>query len=239
MPELSLIPDENRSRRRFCVRRGVQAENNQTPDHSRTFRMLASGKRTFIFCGLRSQNSDSYWRQSNMTILSIIMGIIMIFSGFSCMVSPLATFLATGYFLCIMMLFYGIVGLVRAFRRETDPLEIITSVLAIIAGLIALFRPGSSLVFDSMMINLTAAWFLVMGVVSIVVAFKLRRVVDYWWLGLISGILGVILGIYSFMHPSVVAVSSGILIGFHFIETGITMIVMAIMLKRAGNRIRE
>jgi uncharacterized membrane protein HdeD (DUF308 family) len=138
-----------------------------------------------------------------------------------------------------MMLFYGIVGLVRAFRRETDPLEIITSVLAIIVGLIALFRPGSSLVFDSMMINLTAAWFLVMGVVSIVVAFKLRRVVDYWWLGLISGILGVILGIYSFMHPSVVAVSSGILIGFHFIETGITMIVMAIMLKRAGNRIRE
>jgi uncharacterized membrane protein HdeD (DUF308 family) len=48
-----------------------------------------------------------------------------------------------------------------------------------------------------------------------------------WILQLIIGILAVIIGGYTFVHPLVLVVSIGILIGIFFVETGITMIVSA------------
>ena len=45
-----------------------------------------------------------------MTVLSIILGVLLIIGGFSCMFTPLATFLSTGYFLAIMLLVYGAYG---------------------------------------------------------------------------------------------------------------------------------
>ena len=165
-----------------------------------------------------------------MMILSIILGIMMIIAGSCCFFTPLTTFLSTGYFMSVMFLFYGIAGLVRSFKKKAETLEVVVSVLAIVVGLISLFLPGTTLVFDTVMIYMTAAWFLVMGIVSIVVAFKVRKVENYWFLGLISGILGVVMGIYSFLHPQMLALSSGMLIGFYFIETGISLIAMSIVM---------
>ena len=165
-----------------------------------------------------------------MMILSIILGIMMIIAGSCCFFTPLSTFLSTGYFMSVMFLFYGIAGLVRSFKKKADVLEVVVSVLAIVVGLISLFLPGTTLVFDAIMIYMTAAWFLVMGIVSIVVAFKVRKIEKYWFVGLISGILGVIVGIYSFLHPQMLALSSGMLIGFYFIETGINLIAMSIVM---------
>ena len=167
-----------------------------------------------------------------MMILSIILGILMIIAGACCFFTPLTTYLSTGYFMCAMLFFYGIVGIVRAFQKKASVLEIVTSVLAIIVGLISLFMPGTTLVFDSLMLTLTAAWFIVMGVVSIVVAIKVRKEDSLWILLLISGILGVILGIYSFLHPTVLALSSGMMIGFFFIESGISLVVTSVVLDK-------
>lgn len=170
-----------------------------------------------------------------MMILSIILGIMMIITGSCCFFTPLSTFLSTGYFMSVMFLFYGIVGLVRSFKKKAETLEVVVSVLAIVVGLISLFLPGTTLVFDTVMIYMTAAWFLVMGIVSIVVAFKVRKVEKFWFLGLISGILGVIMGIYSFLHPQVFALSSGMLIGFYFIETGMSLIATSIVMDTTEN----
>lgn len=161
-----------------------------------------------------------------MTVLSIILGIIMVIGGFSCMFTPLATFLFTGYFMCIMLLVYGIMGIIRGFRKEADVLEIVLCILAMIVGLISLFRPGTTLVFDSLMISLISGWILLQGIVSIAIAIKMKGNGNRWIWGLISGILGVVLGIYSFLHPQLAAVTVGILIGLYFVETGINMIVL-------------
>lgn len=170
-----------------------------------------------------------------MMILSIILGILMIIAGACCLFTPLTTYLATGYFMCAMLLVYGIAGLVRCFMKKANALEIVVSVLAIIAGLISLFNPGSTLVFSTMMIYMTAAWFLVMSIVSIVIAFKVKGKDSLWILLLITGIIGVILAIYSFFHPQTLAVSSGMLIGFYFIEIGISTIVMGVCRDREEN----
>jgi uncharacterized membrane protein HdeD (DUF308 family) len=162
-----------------------------------------------------------------MVVLSVILGVLLMIGGFACIFTPLATFLTTGYFICALMLVFGIVGIVRAFQKKADVFEIIVSVLAIIVGLIALFRPGSSLIFDGVILIFLACWFLVEGITCIVVGFKSKDTNSHWWVNLIVGILGIIVGIIAFANPMITAVTAGILLGIFFIQIGITLISMA------------
>jgi uncharacterized membrane protein HdeD (DUF308 family) len=162
-----------------------------------------------------------------MTVFSIILGVLLIIGGFSCMFTPLATFLSTGYFLGILMLVYGISGIIRGFQKKAQALEVVISVLAVIVGLISLFRPGSTLIFDQILIYVIASWFTLQGIFSIVLAFQVKEEKKGWYWGLIVGILGVIVGLYSFAHPIFTAVTAGILIGCYFVEAGFSMIMLA------------
>ena len=165
-----------------------------------------------------------------MSLIGIIMGILLIIGGVSCIATPLATFLSTGYLIGASFLVYGIAGLIRNVQLRARALEIVVDVLAIIVGIISFIRPGATLVFDGMLLYCIAAWFLVQGISSIVFAFEIKPVIGGWYWVLISGILGVLLGIYSFAHPMVTALTAGILIGFYFIESGVSMIALGCML---------
>lgn len=162
-----------------------------------------------------------------MVVLSVILGVLLMIGGFACIFTPLATFFTTGYFLCALMLVFGIVGIVRAFQKKADVFEIIVSILAIIVGLIALFRPGSSLVFDGVILIFIACWFLVEGIAMIVEGVKSKATNSNWWVNLIVGILGIIVGIIAFANPMFTAVTAGVLLGLFFIQIGITLISLA------------
>ncbi|MCR5024628.1 MAG: DUF308 domain-containing protein [Lachnospiraceae bacterium] len=167
-----------------------------------------------------------------MAVVSVILGILLIISGFSCMFTPFATFLSAGYFVGIMMFAYGIAGIIKAFQKRSTVLDTVMSILAFIVGIISLIRPGTTLVFDMMILYLVAFWFLMRGIIAIVVAFQVKGISSNWFLGLIIGILSVILGIYSFAHPAVTAFTTGFLIGFYFVETGIDLILATIMINK-------
>lgn len=161
-----------------------------------------------------------------MTVVSIILGILLIIGGFSCMFTPLATFLYTGYFFTVMLFVYGVFGIFRFFNKQAGGLEFAVSILAVIIGIMSMVMPGQTLVFDRMVLYLISAWLLIQGIMSIVVSIQVRKVRKGWYWGLIAGIIGVILGIYSFAHPLLLAVTEGFLIGFFFLESGFDMIVL-------------
>lgn len=162
-----------------------------------------------------------------MVVLSVIMGILLIAGGMSCLFHPAATFFETGYFLAILMLVYGIVGIINVVRKRAQAIELLVHIPAIIIGIIAIMRPGTTLVFDAMMVYLVAVWFVIQGVVSIYLAIRAKGIRSGWYWGLILGILGLILGVYSFFHPMVSALTIGILVGMYLIESGLNMIVLA------------
>ncbi len=156
-----------------------------------------------------------------MKILTAILGIILVVLGFLCMFTPLSTFLATGYLIFICMLVFGIVGIIRMIATKiVRPLNLIVSILAIIFGIIAMVYPGSTLVFDGLVIYLMAIWFLVYGVFAIIQAIRARKVQKGWGWGIAAGIFGIITGILAIGHPIAAMVAAGIMIGFFFIETG-------------------
>ena len=81
-----------------------------------------------------------------MAILGILCGIILVLAGISFMATPLATYLATGYIFAITLLVVGIVGIVNFINKKTSALSFVTSILAVIVGLVCVFRPGKTLV---------------------------------------------------------------------------------------------
>ena len=162
-----------------------------------------------------------------MVILSLIFGILLMMGGISCLFHPAATFFETGYFIAILLLIYGIVGIVNVIRKQAQAIELITYILAVIIGVLAIFKPADTLVLDAMIAYLVAAWFVIQGAVSIYVSIKAKPYKKGWYWGLILGIIGVIIGIYSFFHPMVSAFTIGILVGIYLIEAGLSMIVLA------------
>ncbi len=170
-----------------------------------------------------------------MVVLSIIVGILLMMGGIACLFSPGATFLASGYVVAILLLIYGIVGIVNVVRKRAHPVMLIVDILAIIIGIIAIIKPGSTLAIDVLMTYLLAAWFVVQGGVSIFVSIKARSYQSGWVFGLILGIIGVLLGIYSFFNPMVSALAIGILIGIYLIEAGLSMIVLSTAVDENNN----
>ena len=173
-----------------------------------------------------------------MTAITIIFGVLLIFGGISCLFTPLATFLSTGYFLAILLLVYGVGGLIRAIRRKIVP-EGIISGLAILVGLLAIIRPGSQLIFDSMLLIFMACWFLLQGILSVVVSIKTRAENKWWGLTLIVGILGILLGLYSFAHPVAAALTAGLLLGFYFLQAGFDLITLGFAASEIKNATGE
>ncbi len=170
-----------------------------------------------------------------MSILSVILGVLLIIGGVACMFTPFGTFLAAGMIIAIMMFVYGIGGIVRFFRKESGALELIASILAIIVGIIAIVRPGSTLVLDSLVLTLVAVWLLVKGVINIVVSIQAKNEIPGWGWGVAAGVLSVIAGIIAFVNPAVAALTIGILMGLFFVECGIDMIVFGTALSAVGH----
>ena len=168
-----------------------------------------------------------------MTVLMIIFGILMIACGISCMCTPLITFLDAGYFIVILVAVYGVLGIIRSIAEKRFGVPFVFSILSVIFGVAVLFFPNLMLLADGVLIYMAAAWFVLQGFVSVYTSVTVtKQLGTKWWIfQLIIGILGILLGIYSFFHPAVVAVSIGFLIGFYFIETGFAM-----LFSPAGNK---
>ncbi|MBQ3427186.1 MAG: DUF308 domain-containing protein [Clostridia bacterium] len=163
-----------------------------------------------------------------MTIVFIILGILMIISGFVFMVSPLVTFLNVGYFVAVMALVYGISGIFRSIAYKRYGLLFAFDILSVLFGVIVLCFPQLILVIDGFNLVLAAVWFILMGIVAMISAIKVTKPTgsSLWILQLIFGILGIIIGISSFFEPLALAISIGFLIGIYFIEAGVNMIII-------------
>ena len=153
----------------------------------------------------------------------------MVLCGGSCMFTPLRTFLASGYALMVLLLVYGVVGIVKAIARKEYEVNFAFSIISVIAGLVMVFMPGLTLMADGMFIYIMAVWFILQGIVSIVLSMKFKGAAGgkKWIWGLVLGILGIILGLYSLFHPVLLALTTGILIGVYFIVSGINMIFLS------------
>ena len=168
-----------------------------------------------------------------MTILFIILGILLISGGFSCIFTPLLTYMSVGYYVVIMISVFSIVGIIKAIVEKRFGVSFVFDILSPILGIVMLSFPESLLFAEGVMLMMTSIWFVIMGIVTIFNAVSFTRELGskVWILQLIFGILTVIIGISSLIEPLRMAVTLGVLIGIFFIETGFTLMFSGFVAK--------
>ncbi len=167
-------------------------------------------------------------------IAFLIMGILMIVSGILMLATPIMNFMSWGYFIIVLFFIAGIFGIVKAIRERRYGVEFCLAILALILGIVGLFVPGAAELNNSVLLFMAAGWFVIRGVLSIVLSIADRAKGSSFGMmliGILLGVLDIVLGIYSFMHPAVMAISIGLLIAFYFIESGINLIFIGAELK--------
>src|SRR6266699_819490 len=97
-------------------------------------------------------------------------------------------------------------------------------IIAVLFGLAALFWPGLTLL---VLIYIFGAFALVEGIITIYLSFQVRDMQTNWWMLLLEGIAGVILGILVFIWPGITALVLLFLIAAWAVITGIIELVAA------------
>lgn len=168
-----------------------------------------------------------------MSVVCVILGIIMIIGGIACFFTPIATALAAGYIIGILLLVFGIFGIIKAITDKGDALDWVLSILAIIVGIFSVVRPNivyvgsdGSLQVDSLLVYVFIIFFLIEGVIQICIAFKSKAVNPNWYVNLIAGIICVVVGIIFLARPMVAAVTIGFLVAFIFFSAGASLIAL-------------
>lgn len=101
--------------------------------------------------------------------------------------------------------------------------------LAVLFGILALFLPGAAL---TALVTLFGVYALADGVVALLTAARFTHTDERWSLLVIEGIVGVVAGIISLVHPAATALALVYLVAAWAILTGILEIAAAIRLRR-------
>ena len=107
---------------------------------------------------------------------------------------------------------------------------LIRGVVAVLFGLAAIVWPGLTAL---VLVYLFGAFAFVDGIVAVVVSLQERAIVPRWWVLLIEGIVGILIGVLTFFSPIVTALILLYLIATWAILTGILEIAAAFSMRRA------
>ncbi len=171
-----------------------------------------------------------------MKMITIILGVLVAIGGIYCLFAPGATFLSLGWLVGIALIVAGINAIAAHGKGKktghSTVWDVVGGVLTILAGFFVTFNLFTRLLTDVALIYIFAAWLVLTGILRIVSAFKLKGLKLPWVWFLIAGILGLLLGLYSFFHPVITAFSIGYLLGFWVLFAGINLIATGMTMKK-------
>lgn len=163
----------------------------------------------------------------------LLRGIFAIILGILALLMPGITFTTLVIFLGAYMFIDGIFSVVAAIsgRKTTDSWGWMLAIglLGIIVGLITLRNPFAT---GAALIYLVAFWAIAFGIMEIVVAIRLRKVIqgEGWYIA--AGILGIIFGIILMANPVAGAITLTFIFGFYALIFGFMLLSLAFRLRR-------
>jgi uncharacterized membrane protein HdeD (DUF308 family) len=161
-------------------------------------------------------------------------GIASILFGFVIMSFKFETALAFAIFVGIFFIGLGVIELMAAFRVMAHKwLWVLAGLLSIAGGIVLLAWPNITLFVLAILIGWTLMFW---GIADIVGSLVGRRVVHYWWLYLIRGIVSIALGIWALRHPGDTLVVLIAVVGIWAVLYGTLEIVAGFEMKGAKRR---
>jgi uncharacterized membrane protein HdeD (DUF308 family) len=160
--------------------------------------------------------------------LLAILGVVSLIAGVLAIVYPDETLLVIGLIFGCYLLLAGIFELLNAVvgDPESRALTAIVGIIALVAGLVCLRRPGESLLA---LIVVVGIYLVVAGAVKLVLAFT--RAEDRGWVAL-SAIGDLVLGILILALPDLSLTTLAVLFGISLVLRGVFALVAAFKLRK-------
>ena len=167
-------------------------------------------------------------------------GILAIAFGIVALVWPGVTMLALVLVFAAYSLIDGALNIalaIRGARRgERWPLLLLSGILGIAAGIVALLWPGITVV---VFVVIVAFWAVFTGATAVAAALDVRVDHGRWWLGF-AGLASIIYGVLLFIAPLIGSIVLTWWIGVHALILGATLVTLAFQLRmRRGNAPRR
>ncbi len=173
-------------------------------------------------------------------LITFILGIFMILTGVYCLFNPAMTYMSLAYVIGVNMIIDSVGGIILWHERKkaglADGWGLAEAIVSLVCGIALNVSMALQLIVDMMIVYMAAAWLIVIGIIRIILAVKLRGINRalgaqipgrHWWLVLIAGILLILCGILSLFNPAGLIVAIGIHFGLNIIIAGATMIAVA------------
>jgi uncharacterized membrane protein HdeD (DUF308 family) len=166
----------------------------------------------------------------------LIEGIILVILGLAAMALPPLAGIATAIILGWLFLLGGIVGLVATFNQRNAPgfwWALFSAAIAVLAGGILLANPASGV---ATLTYVLIAFFVIDGLLIIVMAFEHRRELSgRWEWMMLGGFMDLILAaIIVAGLPGTLAWALGLLVGIDLLFGGFSLIAMALSARQAS-----
>lgn len=163
--------------------------------------------------------------------LLAVLGVVSIVCGVLAIVYPDVTLLAVGIIFGFYLMLAGVFELVEAIVGDaaSRALSALIGIVALIAGLICLRRPGESLLA---LVVVLGIYLVVTGVVALVRAFA--SVEHRGWF-VLSAVVDLVLGILILSWPDLGLVTLAVFFGISLIFRGAVALVAAWQLRKGGS----
>jgi uncharacterized membrane protein HdeD (DUF308 family) len=163
-------------------------------------------------------------------VLFLIQGLVMVVLGLLAIARPMIATLAVEIFAGWLFLISGIVGLAGVFTAWKTPGHLwmlIRALLAIIVGVLLLWRPLAGILTLTLLL---AAFFAAQGIMQIIVSIQHRAMLPSSWVWvLLSGIVDLVLAaIIIAGWPGTAAWVLGLLVGINLFMSGVALVMTAL-----------
>ncbi|HLR20482.1 MAG TPA: DUF308 domain-containing protein [Tissierellaceae bacterium] len=152
--------------------------------------------------------------------ISLFLGILLFALGFMFFANPKESLITLSTWIAFIFILAGVLRIIRYFTDGVFHTGsfLITSILDIVLGILMIAsNPSTALALGT----LISFWITFSSIAEIAISIDLKKVgVSTWWIGLLTGILGIILGISMIRDPLL----SSIYIGSYIVLYGVTFI---------------
>jgi uncharacterized membrane protein HdeD (DUF308 family) len=168
--------------------------------------------------------------------LFLVQGLVMLVLGLLALARPMIATIAVELFAAWLFLIGGIVGLAGVFTAWKTPgfaWALIRAVLAILIGVLLLWRPIAGVLTLTLLL---AAFFAAEGIAYIIASISQRAALPGSWLWvLLSGVIDLILAaIIISGWPGTAAWVLGLMVGINLLMSGVALVVTALACRRVG-----
>ena len=175
-----------------------------------------------------------------MKTLAIITGVLTAIFGVIAFTMPLRVFLSLGWILGILILINGVETVIGAFSGKKDIWQCIFGIIIAIGGGTILFNTVSRVITDAILAYLAGFVIIAYGINAIISGCRnMKKSKSMGILAIICGVLSILAGAFSLMHPVITMITLGYIIAFNVIMQGINMIIMAIFVGKAVKTVEE